>query len=85
MIDAPTNLNEQRLRSYNIPLTTASPEALAWIKRIWSDPTLKLIAKDFFRQGEDPETVMSDYDDVFKGNPEVQYGQFKEDWEFTAP
>jgi hypothetical protein len=51
---------------------------------MWSDPTLKLLSKDYFKQAEDPETAMVRYDDVFKGNPEIQYGRFEEDWEFTA-
>ncbi|OBT70789.1 hypothetical protein VF21_10091 [Pseudogymnoascus sp. 05NY08] len=73
-----------RFRTYNLPLTTASPEALLWVKKMWSDPTLKLLSKDYFKQAEDPETAMAQFDDIFKGNPEIQYGKFEEDWEFTA-
>lgn len=65
-------------------MTTASPEALLWVKKMWSDPTLKLLSKDYFKQAEDPETAMAQFDDIFKGNPEIQYGRFEEDWEFTA-
>ncbi|KFY86147.1 hypothetical protein V498_07588, partial [Pseudogymnoascus sp. VKM F-4517 (FW-2822)] len=67
-----------------LPLTTASPEALLWAKKMWSDPTLKLLGKDYFKQAEDPETAIIRYDDVFKGNPEILFGRFEEDWEFTA-
>lgn len=51
---------------------------------MWSDPTLKLLGKDYFKQAEDPGTAILRYDDVFKGNPEIQYGRFEEDWEFTV-
>jgi hypothetical protein len=51
---------------------------------MWSDPTLKLLSKDYFKQAEDPETAMVQFDDIFKGNPEIQYSRFEEDWEFTA-
>lgn len=54
------------------------------MKKMWSDPTLKSIAKDFFRQGKDPKTSLPQYDDIFKGNPDIKYGRFTEDWEFTA-
>lgn len=49
---------------------------------MWSDPTIKLLIKDYFKQGEDPETAVEQYDDIFKGNPDIQYGRFTEDWEF---
>jgi hypothetical protein len=65
-------------------LTSASPEVLAWIKKMWSDRTIKLVIKDYFKQAEDPETIIEKYDDIFKGNPDVQYDRFEEDWEFTA-
>ena len=74
----------QRFRTYNLPLATASPEALAWMKKMWSDTVFKALAKDYFRQAEDLETTVEKYDDKFKGNPEIQYGRFKEGWEFTA-
>ncbi|KFY47725.1 hypothetical protein V496_10480 [Pseudogymnoascus sp. VKM F-4515 (FW-2607)] len=73
-----------RFRTYSLPLTTASPEALLWAKKMWSDPTLKLLGKDYFKQAEDPETAIIRYDDVFKGNPEILFGRFEEDWEFTV-
>jgi hypothetical protein len=65
-------------------LVTATPEALAWMKKMWNDPILKLLAKDYFKQHEDPETAISQYDDLFKGNPDVKYEFFAEDWEFTG-
>jgi hypothetical protein len=74
----------QRFRTYNLPLTSASPEVLAWMKKMWSDPTIKLVIKDYYKQAKDPETTIAKYDDIFKGKPDVQYGRFEEDWEFTA-
>ncbi|KIM97469.1 hypothetical protein OIDMADRAFT_169286 [Oidiodendron maius Zn] len=73
-----------RFRSYGLPLATATPEALAWMKKMWNDPTLKLLGKDYLKQGEDPETVIPQYDNIFKGNPDIKYELFDENWEFTG-
>ena len=54
------------------------------MKKMWGDPFFKALAKDYFRQAEDPETTVEKYDDKFKGNPEIQYGRFDGDWEFTT-
>lgn len=51
---------------------------------MWSDQVFKALARDYFRQAEDPETTVAKYDDKLKGNPEIQYGRFEEDWEFTT-
>lgn len=74
----------QRLRTYNLPLDAATSEAIAWMKKMWSDPSMKEIQRDYFRQAENPETRIEKYDDKFKGNPEIVYGSFDEDWEFPA-
>lgn len=74
----------QRFRTYNLPLDTASPEALAWMKKMWSDPAMKDIQKDYFRRAERPETLTEKYEDIFKGDPEIHYGRFDEDWEFSV-
>lgn len=50
---------------------------------MWSDPTLKLLVKDYFKQSEDPDTAIPHYDDMFKENPDIKCGRFEEDWEFT--
>ncbi|KAL2061862.1 hypothetical protein VTL71DRAFT_7240 [Oculimacula yallundae] len=71
-----------RFRTYNLPLNTASPEALAWIKRMWSDPTLKRLGKDYFKQAQNPDTAILKYDDIFKDVPGIRYGLFEEDWGF---
>ncbi|KAG5207047.1 Glutamine amidotransferase subunit pdxT [Trichophyton interdigitale] len=73
-----------RFRSYNLPLTGATPEALEWMKRMWSHPKIKEIVHGYYLQKERPETTISHYDDIFKGNPDVQFGWFPEDWEFSA-
>jgi hypothetical protein len=54
------------------------------MKTMWSDPVLKTLADDYFRQADDPATAVAKYDDKFQGNPEVHYGKFEEDWEFTT-
>jgi hypothetical protein len=54
------------------------------MKKMWNDPTLKLLGKDYLKQGEDPETVIPQYDNIFKGNPDVKYELFDENWEFTG-
>ncbi|KAG0652367.1 Pyrimidodiazepine synthase [Hyphodiscus hymeniophilus] len=73
-----------RFRTYDLPLATASSEATEWMAKMWSDPALKTLAKDYFRQADDPETTVAKYDDIFDGNPEIQYGRFDENWVFTA-
>jgi glutathione S-transferase len=74
-----------RIRTYNLPLETATPETLKWIQKMWADPVLKRLGKDYFKQAEDPETVIPKYDDVYKGNPDITYGRFEEDWDFQIP
>ncbi|KAH8821328.1 hypothetical protein F5884DRAFT_83675 [Xylogone sp. PMI_703] len=71
-----------RFRTYNLPLDSASPEALAWMAKMWSDPVMKALGKDYFKQVENPETKIDKYDDKYKGNKDITYGTFEEDWEF---
>ncbi|EEP82614.1 predicted protein [Uncinocarpus reesii 1704] len=73
-----------RFRSYGLPLVSATPEALAWMKQMWSDPKMREIQRDYHRQGERPETAIPAYDDIFKDLSDVQYSWFPEDWEFYA-
>jgi hypothetical protein len=54
------------------------------MKKIWSDPAFKALAKDYFRQAEDPQTTVEKYDDKFKGNSQIQYGRFEDGWEFNT-
>jgi hypothetical protein len=55
------------------------------MKKMWNEPVLKALAKNYFRQAERPETVVQKYDDIFKGNPEITFERFEEDWEFLPP
>lgn len=65
-------------------MDTATPEALTWMRTMWKTPALKVAAHGYFRQAERPETLQEVYEDIFKGNPDIKYGQFEEDWEFPA-
>lgn len=49
---------------------------------MWNDPVMKLQAQEYFRQAQDPLTRVDKYEDIFKGNPDVEYCQFTEDWTF---
>ncbi|KAF2808310.1 putative glutathione S transferase [Mytilinidion resinicola] len=71
-----------RFRSYNLPLTTATPEAIEWISKMWNDPQLREVGKGYFRQAENPKSKVKHYDDVFKGVEGITYGKFDEDWVF---
>lgn len=73
-----------RFRTYDLPLDAATPEAVAWIRKMWSDPNLKELSRDYFRQAEMPETRIEKYDNKYKGNPDIVFGTFDKDWEFPA-
>jgi hypothetical protein len=65
-------------------LEDASPEAISWMRKMWNDPELKALAKDYFRQAERPETLIEKYEDIFKGDRDIKFARFEEDWEFAA-
>ncbi|KAF2494085.1 putative glutathione S transferase [Lophium mytilinum] len=71
-----------RFRSFNLPLTTATPEAIEWTRKMWSDPQLKKVGKDYFQQAENPRSKIDRYDDLFKGVEGITYGKFDEEWTF---
>ncbi|PMD32924.1 glutamine amidotransferase subunit pdxT, partial [Hyaloscypha variabilis F] len=73
-----------RFRTYNLPLDTATPEALAWMKKMWEDPSLLKLGESYWKQVDDPESSVPAYDDVFKDVPGVTYGRVPEDWKFEA-
>jgi hypothetical protein len=50
--------------------------------KMWSDPALKKLGREYFRQAEIEETKVEKYDDVFKGNEDVKFGKFSEEWVF---
>ncbi|KAI0437088.1 putative glutathione S transferase [Xylaria telfairii] len=74
-----------RLRSYNVPLTGISEDALRWMETMWNDPVIKAQAREYFRQAQDPQSEIPHYDDVFKNTPEVTFGKFTEEWVFKGP
>ncbi|OJD15076.1 hypothetical protein AJ78_04647 [Emergomyces pasteurianus Ep9510] len=75
-----------RFRTYNLPLTTAAPEAVMWMKTMWNDRSIKLLISDYFRQAENPESSVPKYENIFRDrHPDIQYGSFTEDWEFVEP
>lgn len=73
-----------RFRSYGLPLGSAGPEAIEWMRKMWSDPVIKRMSKDAFRQARDPKTRMEQYEDVFEGRDDITRGDFNEDWEFVV-
>lgn len=76
--------NIQRFRTYNLPLDSATPEALAWMKTMWEAENLKKFAEDCFKQSEDAATDIPKYENLFKDNPEIKFGRVKGDWKFEG-
>lgn len=74
-----------RFRTYNLPLDTASSDALAWMAKMWNDPVFKGLAHGYYKQANDPETRIEHYDDIFRDRDDVEYCQFPEDWTFSVP
>ncbi|KAL3457952.1 hypothetical protein BJX64DRAFT_267659 [Aspergillus heterothallicus] len=72
-----------RIRSYNLPLDGATPEALKWLETMWSDPEIRKIIRWYYQQAKDPETHIAKYTGLF-----AEYGVtseiFPEDWTFRA-
>ena len=75
---------KKRFRTYNLPLDTASPEALAWMKAMWEDSRLKKEGESYWKQVEDPESFIGKYENIFKEIPEVVYGRVSKDWQFGS-
>ncbi|KAI1371036.1 hypothetical protein F4677DRAFT_450747 [Hypoxylon crocopeplum] len=73
-----------RFRSYQLPLTGISEDGLKWMAKMWNDPVMKLEAKEYYRQAQSPLTRIEKYEDIFKGNADIEYGQFSEDWTFNS-
>ncbi|KAF7590970.1 hypothetical protein BBP40_002164 [Aspergillus hancockii] len=74
-----------RFRSYNLPLDTASPEALAWMETMWNDPAIVRLGHNYYRQAELPQSRIEHYENIFRDRDDIQYGRFPEDWKFTIP
>ncbi|KAJ5976211.1 glutathione S transferase [Penicillium waksmanii] len=73
-----------RFRTYGLPLDTASEDALIWMAQMWNDPVFRGLADKYYEQSEDPETVLAHYDDIYRGQQDIQYSQFPRDWTFSA-
>ncbi|KAJ5618902.1 glutathione S transferase [Penicillium lagena] len=74
-----------RFRTYNLPLDTASQDALAWMAKMWNDPVFRALGERYYQQAKDPESRVEHYDDIFRNRGDVQYSQFPEDWRFSVP
>jgi hypothetical protein len=72
----------QLFRSYQLPLDGITEDGLNWMATMWEDPVIVAQSHDYFEQAKDPKTFVEHYEDIFKGNPEIRYGQFHEDWKF---
>ncbi|KAL4929152.1 glutathione S-transferase [Aspergillus undulatus] len=73
-----------RFRSYSLSLDDATPEALTWMEKMWSDPKIRKLVEGYYRQAEDPRTRIEKYEGLF-AEYGVQYSTFRDDWVFTAP
>lgn len=51
---------------------------------MWNDPTIKLQIQEYFRQAKNPLSKIEKYEDIFKSNSDIEYGQFTEDWIFES-
>lgn len=55
------------------------------MKTMWNDPRIKEEGQRYYREAERPETRLARYEDVFADTvPEIEYGQFTEDWVFEG-
>ncbi|KAL4950794.1 hypothetical protein BDW69DRAFT_50967 [Aspergillus filifer] len=73
-----------RIRSYNLPLDDATPDALKWMEKMWSDPKIRKLIHKYHRQAEDPVTRVEKYEGLF-AEYGVEYSTFPVEWTFTAP
>lgn len=75
----------QRFRTYNLPLETATPDALKWMETMWNDPAIKKIVGSYYRQAARPETRVERYEDIFGDRKDIHASVIPEDWKFTIP
>ncbi|KAJ5758477.1 glutathione S transferase [Penicillium odoratum] len=73
-----------RFRTYGLPLTSATQDALAWMATMWNDPAFRSLTAKYYLQAKDPETRIEHYDDIYRGSEDIHYDQFPEDWTFSA-
>ncbi|KAK6075593.1 glutathione s-transferase [Seiridium cupressi] len=72
-----------RFRSYQLPLHNISVIQTQWVSKMWNHPVMQARAADYFKQAMDPKTQVDKYEDVFRGNPDAEFGSFEEDWIFS--
>ncbi|KAJ5082895.1 glutathione S transferase [Penicillium argentinense] len=73
-----------RFRTYNLPLDTASKDALTWMAKMWNDPVFRGLGDKYFEQANDPDTAMPHYDNIFPEQDDIQRDQFPQDWTFSV-
>jgi hypothetical protein len=54
------------------------------MKKMWEDPCLKRLEESYWKQADDPESLIPQYEDLFKDIPGVVYGRVAKDWKFVA-
>lgn len=52
---------------------------------MWNDPFLKALGDDYYRQAENSASYVKQYEDIYKGNPDVKFGRIQRDWKFAPP
>ncbi|KAL4972660.1 hypothetical protein BDW66DRAFT_119477 [Aspergillus desertorum] len=54
-----------RFRTYNLPLGDATPEALEWMRKMWTDTRTRKLVHEYYRQSVDPKTRIEKYEGPF--------------------
>jgi hypothetical protein len=54
------------------------------MKTMWEDPRLEKLGESYWKQAEDPQSLVPAYENVFKDVPGVTYGRVAKDWEFES-
>jgi hypothetical protein len=52
------------------------------MKKLWEDPCLKRPGESYWKQAEDPESLVPAYEDIYKEVPGATYGRVSKDWRF---
>lgn len=63
----------QRLRTYAVDLSAATPPVREWIVTMWKDPKLRALGDTMFTQARDPATLIPQYDDIFPGKAKMEW------------
>jgi hypothetical protein len=54
------------------------------MKTMWEDPRLKKLGESYWKQAEDPQSLVPVYENVFKNVPGVTYARVAKDWKFES-